>query len=183
MSKAEIISHYENSWGKDWSLIDFPKSPASPLPSDFGILEFLPRPGREMWTYATCGMSFGRPENMLELHMFCNSRNPDAGEILAACAHYHLTAQQLGVGHSVNFGKPWAEGSSCDFGVVSLPYLDGPNLEVLVNGRGDEILFLWLIPVTRSEVEFKKEHGFKALEDLFEEKNFNYANPLRAAVC
>jgi len=41
---------------------------------------------------------------------------------------------------------------------------------------------LWLIPITAREVEFKKQRGIQALEDLFEGSNVNYVDPLRADV-
>lgn len=46
-------------------------------------------------------------------------------------AHFHRTGSALGLGHTVNFGRPWLPGSSCTHGLVSLPYLFGPELEWL----------------------------------------------------
>ena len=43
--------------------------------------------------------------------------------------------------------------------------------------------FLWLIPVTRAEVERKKELGLEALEERFEEAEFDYLDPHRPSVC
>lgn len=42
--------------------------------------------------------------------------------------------------------------------------------------------FLWLIPITLAELRFKKEHGVSALEQRFEEAQFNYLDPLRDSV-
>ena len=39
--------------------------------------------------------------------------------------------------------------------------------------------FLWLIPVARQEVEFKKKHDLEALEMRFEEVQFDYLAPDR----
>ena len=98
-------------------------------------------------------------------------------------AHFHRQAQSLGFGHTVNFGKPWLNDSLCDHGLVSLPYLDGPILENLEIGDGQIVKFYWLIPITKSELEFKKSFGLEALEKKFEETNFNYGNPNRMPVC
>ena len=84
-----------------------------------------------MWTYATICMSQPDDADCLELHMFAPKLNDRMAELLVATAHYHRTGQSLGLGHSVNFGMPWWDGSSCDRGLISLPYLDGPKLEWL----------------------------------------------------
>jgi hypothetical protein len=100
-------------------------------------------------------------------------------EILTAVSHYHRTGTPLGLGHSVNFGKPWVAGSACTHGLISLPYLDGPSLEWLAN---PEVRFLWMIPITDAEVQFKKRHGMEALEQRFEEAQFDFLDPFRASV-
>jgi hypothetical protein len=65
--------------------------------------------------------------------------------------------------------------------LISLPYLDGPELEYGVF-NGGRLRFLWLIPITRNEKEFKKTRGLEALEEIFEKRSFNYAEPMRASV-
>ena len=42
--------------------------------------------------------------------------------------------------------------------------------------------FYWLIPISESEVEYKKAHGVEALEIKFDEAKFNYLDPNRASV-
>jgi hypothetical protein len=49
-------------------------------------------------------------------------------------------------------------------------------------GKGPEIRFLWLIPISASEVIYKKQHGLEALESLFEQTNLDYLKPNRASV-
>lgn len=121
------------------------------------------------------------PEDRLELHLFAPPQGEVAclTEILTATAHYHRTGSRLGLEHSVNFGQPWLPGSKCTFGLISLPYLDGPDLERL---EKPSVRFLWLIPVTENEVAYKKKHGMEALEELFERAQFNYLDPLRPSV-
>jgi hypothetical protein len=102
-------------------------------------------------------------------------------ELLAAVAHYHASGNDVGLGRTINFGLPWYDGSPCDHGLLSLPYLDGPGLEWLRAGSRD-IRFLWLIPITKQEVEYKQANGADALERLFEEASFNYIDPLRRSV-
>jgi hypothetical protein len=49
--------HYERAWGAAGTAIKVLNGPMHELPDDFAVLEFPPRAGRNMWTYATCGMS------------------------------------------------------------------------------------------------------------------------------
>jgi len=114
----------------------------------------------------------------LELHLFSPMRTESHIELLTVIAHYHLTGEYLDVGHTVNFGRPWLPESRCDHGLISLPYLDGPKLEWL-DWAGNKIRFLWLVPISAAEVEYKKLHGLEALEARFEECRFDYLNPLR----
>jgi len=117
----------------------------------------------------------------LELHIFSPVESNSHVELLTGIAHYHLTGAYLDVGHTVNFGREWLPKSACDHGLISLPYLDGPKLEWLQLGE-NRVRFLWLIPITKHELEFKKAHGLKALEDRFEKRQVNYIDPQRQSV-
>jgi hypothetical protein len=134
-----------------------------------------------MWTYATVGMSQPGDACPIELHMFSPVRSDLLVELLFATAHYHRTGASLGLDDTVNFGRPWLEGSECDHGLISLPYLDGPSLENL-NAGGGSAKFYWLLPVTRSEVDFKARFGVDALESEMERQRFNYLDPARKPV-
>ena len=144
------------------------------------VLEFAPA-ARKFWTYATCGMSRPGDELPVELHLFSPNQNRDLAELLTTIAHYHRTGSRLGLRHIVNFGRPWIEGSKCEFGLISLPYLDGPRLES-AGFETHEIKFYWLIPITYKEKEFTTLHGLNALEKRFEEGTLNYLDPHRGSV-
>jgi hypothetical protein len=79
----------------------------------------------------------------------------------------------------VNIGRPWVEGSTCTHGLVSLPYLDGPSMEWM---REPAVRFLWLIPITESERDFKAREGLGALEARFEAAGFDYLDLMRPTV-
>ena len=113
--------------------------------------------------------------------MFSPLESAEIVELLFMTAHYHRTGSHLGLGHTVNFGKPWLDASICDHGLISLPYLDGPKLENLKVGFV-QVKFLWLIPVTKEEVSFKKKHGLDALEEQFDLAKLDYASPNRQSV-
>jgi hypothetical protein len=181
IAAAKITNHYERCWDAVATVKTLQKGPTWQLTPGFRILVFSPIDRRNMWTYATCGMSQQMDAPALEIHLFSPTETDSHVELLTAIAHYHLTGAYLDVGHTVNFGRPWLEGSKCDHGLISLPYLDGPKLEWLeVAGR--KIRFLWLIPISKDEVEYQKSHGTEALEDRFEERRFNYLDPGRSSV-
>ena len=128
---------------------------------------------------ATVGMSLVAEPDPIEIHVFAR-RDPllfsSLVELLTIVAHFHRTGARLGLHHTVNFGRPWLPASSCTYGFVSLPYLDGQNLErsTAVSAR-----CLWLIPITEAELALKRTDGVEALENAFERAEFNYLDPTR----
>jgi len=153
------------------------------LAPDFQVLEFAPTRKRDMWTYATCGMSSGDNKQGLELHLFASEQSDSHVELLTVVAHFHLTESRLGLHHVVNFGRPWVEGSKCSFGFVSLPYLDGPSLENLDLDKGrKQIKCLWLIPITATERAYVVRYGAEALEAKFDEGPLDYLDSFRSSL-
>lgn len=179
-----IQHHYESKWSSTPIRCTWRKGPIHELPSHFRILRFAPTPKRTMWTYATCCMSMPTDTSPVELHLFSNVESDSLVELLAVVAHYHRTNSHLSLGHTVNFGRPWLPRSRCDHGLLSLPYLDGPDLEFLTLTKMPEttVRFLWLVPVFASEVQYAKSFGVDSLEQKFEEREFNYLDPLRPPV-
>jgi Suppressor of fused protein (SUFU) len=180
---ANIAHHYKTCWGVEGKCIDLEGGLRADLPRDFRVLQFQPHADREMWTYATCGMSDESDDLPIELHIFSKNESVELIELLFSIAHYHRTGHPLGLGHTVNFGKPWLADSLCEFGLISLPYLDGPDLENIFFQDGKRGQCLWLIPITRAELDFKKSRGLDALEERLEEAGFNYLDPARKSVC
>jgi hypothetical protein len=176
-----IRTHYVDFWSKDYETVRFDKGPVGDLPQEFRVLRFKPFGGRKMWTYATQCMSRRVDGEGLEIHIFTNGKHDEVIEILVAAAHYHRTGVRLNVGHTVNFGQPWIIGSSCEYGLLSRPYLDGPQLEWL-DKEGIRVRFLWLVPVSKSEVEYARRNGLDALETRFDSCPFDYTNPHRAPI-
>jgi hypothetical protein len=104
-------------------------------------------------------------------------------ELLAVNAFYHAgpPSQRLDHGHTVNFGEPWLPGSGLDHALISLPYPYGPELETCAWDGGHARL-LWLLPISRAERDFKRDHSLEALEQRFELAQVDYTNPQRASV-
>lgn len=183
MFRNEIEEHYVTKWSNTPAVKKWDKGPVAELPHDFCILEFSPTPARNMWTYATCGMSQPSDAEALELHLFSPQQTEMHVELLTVIAHYHRTGQALGHGHTVNFGRPWLAGSACDYGLISLPYLDGPEIEHCPVQQGRQIVScLWLIPITVAERNHKKIEGLESLERKFDEASLNYLDPFRFSV-
>jgi len=175
-----IVKHYSDAWSKPIDQLRWDRGPMQDLPSGFRVLVLQHSP--EMVAYATLGMSPPGDDERLELHLLTRTSprvRLELVELLTMVAHYHRTGRRLGLGHTVNFGRPWLEGSQCTRGLVSLPYLDGPALEW---HEAPSIRFLWLIPITEAELQFKKQRGLEALEDRFERQQFDYLDPARASV-
>ena len=87
----------------------------------------------------------------IEVHLHAATQDESDVKLLTAVAHYHQTETLLNIRPTVNFGRPWRPGSPGTHGLLSLPYLDGPQLEYLQLDRL-AVRFLWLIPLTTSGV-------------------------------
>lgn len=176
-----IRNHYQGRWKSGSEVLPGVGGPKRQLPDGFSVLRFAPRPGRGMWTYATCGMSAEGEADALEVHLFSAKQDDRLAEVLSLVASFHRGTERLGREHVVPLPRPWQDGSTCDQLLFSLPHLDGPQLEWLTLGPL-RIRFLWLIPITVSEREFKRRYGTGALEQLFDSEGLNYLDPGRAAV-
>jgi hypothetical protein len=180
--EKEIIEHYKNNWNNLPKIEVWDNEKENKKIDNFKVLEFSPTKNRDMWTYATCGMSTMDEEIPIELHIFSRKQDKKLVELLTVIAYYHRE-NNLGLFHTVNFGESWQGNSKCTYGLISLPYLDGPTLENLYLQPIDENLkFYWLIPIYENEVEYKKKYGIEKLENKFDETSFNYLDPNRNSV-
>lgn len=181
METEQIINHYQENWGDNFERKFLSKGPMRSLSKEFCILEYQPNKERNRWIYATCGMSLFNRASPIELHLFSLKQDEKLVELLTAIAHYHMTDTTLSLNHTVNFGVPWQDNSKCRFGLISLPYLDGPKLESLTL-LNNIVHFYWLIPLTTDEVDYKKKNGVEALEQRFEQYHLDYLNPDRKSL-
>jgi hypothetical protein len=176
----QIIRHYKTKWENEPNVQFWDKGPIDKLNTDFRVLEFAPTKNRSMWTYATCCMSNDEDAYPIELHLFSVKQDQSLIELLFAIAYYHKTTAKLNLHHTINFGRSWQGQSNCSFGYISLPYLDGPELEtLLIDGKC--VKFYWLIPITESERNYKERCGIEALENLFD-NGFNYIDNSRKSL-
>src|SRR6266850_2153462 len=77
------------------------------------------------WIYVTIGASDVREGSApgLEFMILSPSETPRHVETLAMLAHFNsLPGHRLELGEVVNVGRPWIEGSGCDWLYMSVPY-------------------------------------------------------------
>ncbi|MCC3157181.1 suppressor of fused domain protein [Hymenobacter sp. 15J16-1T3B] len=172
--------HLEGQWQAAGRRIKWEQGPTDQLHPDFRVLEFGPGDKHDCWIYSTLGMSLGRADDAIELHLFAPGQNLNLVELLVAAAAYHRTAAPLSLHHTVNLGRPWLPGSACDHAYVSQPYLDGLELE-LFRVEGGAVSNYWLLPITESERDFKVQMGWQELEDMFEVSGLDFLDPQRPA--
>jgi hypothetical protein len=175
----KLRKHYEDYFGISGQRLILEKGPKDKLHPDFFVLEFKPNKRHDFWTYCTVGMSLDRQdENLIELFVHSPRQDEAQIELITVCASHHRNSQPLNIHHTINIGRPWLDNSLCDHGFISLPYLDGENLELFT--YQDKIYHCyWLIPITEKERDYKIEKGCEALEQLFEDKQLEYINPQR----
>jgi hypothetical protein len=175
----KLKNHYQAFFGTKGNTLKLKKGPKEKLHSDFYILEFSQNKRHNFGVYCTVGMSIDRKDhNLLELFIFSPKQDDSIVELLTVCASYHRNLEPFNIHHTLNIGRPWLDNSICTHGFISLPYLDGNELEIF-NFNGKTIHCYWLIPITEEERDYKMSNGCEALEQLFEEKQIDYLNPQR----
>jgi hypothetical protein len=181
---SSVIAHYHRAWGEHAYEAWWRRGPAEELPASFRVLVFEPTPERQLWVYATCGMSEAPGDSAIELHLFSPVEYACHIELLTVVAHYHRTGHRVdAVGSTVNFGREWMPGSNLTYGLISRPYQNGPSLENLSDKDGNALVSChWLLPITKSEREYKKQFGLEKLEALFNRHGLQYADAKRASV-
>lgn len=169
-----LIRHYETYFGVKGTSLTLQQGPTNKLHEDFFILEFPHNERHQMFCYCTVGMSADRfDDNLIELVVYAPKSDKLLVELLTVCASYHRNKLPLNLHHTVNIGQPWLNNSKCDHGFISLPYLDGEELEIF-NYNGQKVHCYWFIPITEKERDFKIKSGWEALEKLFEDRQFDY---------
>ncbi|EID54402.1 suppressor of fused domain protein [Saccharomonospora xinjiangensis] len=150
---------------------------------DLRILVVGPGPRSDSWAYVTagCWASVEQHGHGLEFIMTAPVHDRRFIELMAMIAYYHCGGHRLDLQHSMPIGEPWVPGSTCEHLLVSLPYLHGPDLEHCPVPWGHARI-LWTLPVTTAEIEFRRQHGHEALEQLFDEAEIVPTDPFRASV-
>lgn len=178
-----ITKHVSSFWPTSHIKVrKWPTGPVAELGRDFAVLELSPtRESNNLWVYCTAGTGATDDAQQYEFALFSPSADERHIETLTMLSHYHLFESSLGLGHIVNIGQPWVEGSRCDRLLLSLPYPFGPRLEWLRSGSLT-IQFLWALPITPEEAAFVKQNGLEQLEERFDAAKLQYWNARRQSV-
>jgi len=168
-----LILHYSSVWGNDYIIENFSKGPIEKLPIDFKVVSFNITQNRNFYVYSTINMSNNNKVSKIELHIFSPERNEEITELLYIISSFHHNDENLDLNHTVNFGKSWIYQSECKFGLVSLPYIDGPKIDIFSFNHVHYHCY-WLLPITQEERNFKMQKGIESLELVFEENEINY---------
>jgi len=116
--------------------------------------------------YVTAGASAETMDNGygLEFVLCAAAAEPLAAKLVAMVANLHADPRYpLSLGQVVEIGHPWLPGASADHLIVALPGIFDPELEWL-SDRAHTSRFIWLVPITRGEAGFAKQHGLDALQ-------------------
>jgi hypothetical protein len=182
----QILDHYRAFWGRrQVQDVHWTPGPIEASLPDLHIAKVAPTAQYSFWTYATIGAWRATADTDHGLEFIVVSREDDPTMLLrlGMIAYYQVgpTANRLGVGHLLPIGEGWVDGSPLDSILFSLPYLWGPKLEhcQLV---GRHVQVLWAIPIHDDERTLARVRGADALEELFEERSFNYLDPFRPSV-
>jgi hypothetical protein len=149
----------------------------------FHAIEVEPGPLLSLTAYVSVGSGADDTPGHEHLEFVTVAGEPSERhvELLAMTAYYHYTGERLGVGHTFPIGEPWVPGSKLDHMLVSLPYPFGPKLEYLSTDHA-KARILWLLPITKAELEYKKRAGLDALEERFDSAALEYWRPDRESV-
>jgi len=135
---------------------------------ELAVLEVAPPPGeaRTPWLYVSAGAAAEAMDDGygIELVLCAPRAERAAAKLVAMVANLHGDPRYpLSLGQVLEIGHPWLPGASADHLLVSLPGIFDAELEWL-SDRERTIRFIWLVPITKSEAAFARQHGFDALQ-------------------
>ncbi len=144
--------------------------------------------GRDFHTLVTSGLSDRRmaiPEDLgaeharVELILYVTEPRPEHRRLLSTCAALAFEpGTWLGQGHTIPNGQPPAPlfpGSEL-CAILLMPTVLEPDafLRDHVTVDSDPVNFLWLVPITRAELDLKLEQGLPALLQRFDEGGLHH---------
>jgi hypothetical protein len=79
-----------------------------------------------------------------------------------------LFGETIGGTHEVFAGRPFR-----GFGATSPVFIEGDGFEVFKRADGADVVFVWMVPLCKVEIEFAREKGWSKLEDLIIESDLD----------
>lgn len=178
-----LTDHIDDFWPRNRKArVTWPVGPIHLSLPNFSVLRIAPRSEREPWVYLTVGAWEADAGQKYRSEFFLVSPWEDRRnvETLSMLAHHHADpTQRIELGSSFRIGRPWLDGSRLDHLLISLPYPYGPELEFCSLGKELQVRYLWVLPITRSEHQFRCRAGLEALEQQLEAAGINYLDPDR----
>ncbi len=150
---------------------------------DFRVRRHAPKNADDTWTYVSVGSALSTASEGWG-HEFCvisRKEDPIHVETITLASHFHaIPAHRLSVGSTMRIGRPWIDGASCDWLLVSLPYTFGPAFE-RCDVHGVAIRFLWLLPIHELEASFIRTRGLEEFERRMVSLRADPTDPARKA--
>ncbi|HVF78081.1 MAG TPA: suppressor of fused domain protein [Solirubrobacteraceae bacterium] len=150
----------------------------------FRVLRVAPAQAGEPWVYATCGAAQSAADGEPGAEYVLLTPGEDAAlvEMLATLAVVNAAAEEnFGVGSIIALGRSWLARSWARHLLVLPPYPFPPGFDVYEDGERRTVV-LWLVPILSAEAQYVRAHGHEALEQIFEQRKSNVADPARTSV-
>ena len=182
-----VAAHVLDRWPeRSLEVLEWTIGPMPEFAPDFRVLEVAAEDEAHAWMYVSAGAAPLREETGTghEYVLLAPRQERLLVETLAVVAYYQATGDHDGVhdGHTLNLGEPWLDDSPATFLYVNRPYFTHRDFELLPYGDGRTAHFLWLVPITEAEKDWRHEHGQEAFEQLLEAEQVNVVDPHRPAV-
>jgi hypothetical protein len=134
---------------------------------ELAILRVAPAADGGAWLHVSAGASEPPMDDGFGIEFLLLAPSPDklATKLVAMVANLHADERYpLSLGQVIEIGQPWLPGASADHLLVALPTIFDPELEWL-SDRERNVRFIWLVPITRREADFARQHGPVALQE------------------
>jgi hypothetical protein len=134
---------------------------------ELAVVRVAPAASGGPWLWVSAGASDPPMEDGYGIELLLLAPTPEklATKLVAMVANLHADARYpLSLGQVLEIGQPWLPGASADHLLVTLPTIFDPELEWL-SDRERNVRFIWLVPITRSEADFARQHGYVALQE------------------
>jgi hypothetical protein len=149
---------------------------------EFRVLEHAPSGRAQPWIYVSAGTAHLRSVGGVGHEYVIRTRTQEKlmVELLAMVASYSVREDGgLHDGHTVPIGRSWVEGAEADHLYVNKPYFACPDFAALRIDDSFTVQFLWLVPITEREKEWRHEHGQEDFEQLLEDYEVTPEDPTR----
>jgi Suppressor of fused protein (SUFU) len=182
-----VVAHVERTWpGRTVDVLSFELGPLWEAHPHMRFVELEPADGGRAWTYISAGAAelLAREGVGHEFVIRAPQQERLMAEVLAMVVWYALTGDHDGVfdGHTLNIGAPWIEGSHATSLYVNKPYFVSHEFEFMRFGDKLTVHFLWLVPITPEERDWRHEHGQEAFERRLETERIDPTDPHRPSV-